>query len=910
MAGLRAQERLDRGSVASSFPTSEDDPRLIRALEDYLEAVEAGKAPSRDAYLEAHPEIASRLAGCLEGMEVIHEVIGKVGTGGGSSETMDGPIAMEEPPAGVLLGEYRLGRELGRGGMGIVYEAWQQSLGRRVAVKVLPFAATLDPRQLRRFKTEAQAAAYLQHEHIVPVYAFGTDRGTHYYAMRLIEGCSLASLIGRWRNDPRIDDRPAEMDEAIPVDPTDMGPFSDFVASVGIQAAEALEHAHSLGVLHRDIKPGNLLVDGSGHLWVTDFGLARIQATTSLTRSGDLLGTLRYMSPEQAKGRHSSVDHRADVYGLGATLYELLTRRPLFEGGDPSVLVEKIQRESPQAPRKLDPSIPRDLETIILKALAKEPGDRYGSAAELAEDLRRFRDDRPIRARRPSPSERLTRWARRHKPAVLTAGVLMVLALLAQSATIMLLALESRRARENAARASATSLRLYDMADDLYDQVAEGIGPNSEEAEARRRLLETALGIYERFAEEAEDDPSLAPRTAIALRKAGDIHARLGHRGEAAACYRRALARYRSPGDGRTTLGDDRPAEVAYVLNRLGTLLLVAGDRKNAIGLLEEAVVEQERQVARQGSAADRLTLIAYLIDLGRPVPDQQVSERSSRALARALALADELAHRSRIAPVPPGTIEQAEALKRLIQGKLERNDRRFADAIASDRSALDCYRQLVTAHPDRLEFQERASAAAMSLAWSLASCPDPSVRDESQAIALVTSTLEEDKGNPDLMVHAGVFLIQIDRHEQAERLFRKVLEVTPDRADVVNNLAWLLATSPDPSRRDPDEAIRLAERAIALDPTVASYWNTLGVAYYRAGRLKDALASLQTSMDLSDGGNGFDWFVLAMTLWKLGDRDAAELHYARAVNWMRLLPQSDSALKEFREEADSTVRA
>ncbi|MCI0465194.1 MAG: protein kinase [Gemmataceae bacterium] len=202
------------------------------------------------------------------------------------------------------------------------------------------------------------------------------------------------------------------------------------VAEWGIQAAEALEHAHQLGVVHRDIKPANLMLDGDGQLWVTDFGLARSAADSGLTMTGDVLGTLRYMSPEQALAKHGLVDHRTDIYTLGATLYELLTLRPAVEGESREEILRRLTLEEPAAPRRHERAIPPDLETVVLKALEKEPGSRYATAAELAADLRRFLEDRPILARRPGLAKRARKWSRRHPTLVwsVAVGVLVAVA--------------------------------------------------------------------------------------------------------------------------------------------------------------------------------------------------------------------------------------------------------------------------------------------------------------------------------------------------------------------------------------------------------------------------------------------------------------------------------------------------
>jgi serine/threonine protein kinase len=408
-----------------------DDPRVAAALEEYVTALEAGRRPDRADFLSRHAGIASALAGFLEGIDLLHSAA---------------PPEAARPPLPVLpgapLGDFQIVREIGRGGMGVVYEAVQLSLGRRVALKVLPLAATLDPRQLQRFKNEAQAAACLHHSHIVPIYAVGIDRGVHYYAMQLIEGRTLAALIQEQRRlaglgsagEPRElppalaatgDGRTTEC--ALPGLSTRPsarnGSYDRAVARLGIQAAEALEHAHQLGVIHRDIKPANLMLDATGELWVTDFGLAQIQTQDGLTMTGDLVGTLRYMSPEQALGKHNLLDQRTDVYSLGVTLYELLTLRPALPAADRQELLQQIAFTEPQPPRRLRPSIPVDLETILLKALAKNPEERYQTAGELADDLRSFCEDRPIRARRPSLLQRGARWARRRRSLVLSLGL-------------------------------------------------------------------------------------------------------------------------------------------------------------------------------------------------------------------------------------------------------------------------------------------------------------------------------------------------------------------------------------------------------------------------------------------------------------------------------------------------------
>ncbi len=413
-----------------------------------------------------------------------------------ANESSGTRLARSRLPSVGVLGDYQLVREIGRGGMGVVYEALQLSLNRRVALKVFPFAGVLDQRQLQRFKTEAQAAAGLHHGNIVPVYQIGCERAVHFYAMQYIEGQDVAELIRQLRNMAELDDfdpvartsshGPADgqlpTSESPGVEPTtrianllipsdqrgvredangelaydtsaaetaDSLPsagstmdsvttlgFYRRIADLGIQAAEALAFAHQHGVLHRDIKPSNLMLDADGKLWITDFGLARVEGDAGLTMTGDVMGTLRYMSPEQAGGRHAVVDQRSDVYSLGVTLYEMLTLHPIFAGCSRAELIQKRELEGPVPPRRIRKSLPPDLETVVLTAISKNPDDRYATAQELADDLRRFLENKPIQAKRPTVVKRITKWGQRHRSLAASLLVLMLAAVISTAAVL------------------------------------------------------------------------------------------------------------------------------------------------------------------------------------------------------------------------------------------------------------------------------------------------------------------------------------------------------------------------------------------------------------------------------------------------------------------------------------------
>jgi hypothetical protein len=387
-----------------------------------------------------------------------------------------------------------------------------------VALKVLPFAAAVDPRRLQRFKTEAAAAAHLRHEHIVPVHAVGCERGVHYYAMQFVEGQSLAALIAELWNEAASPAEPTASTAPAARLSTERragGPgFFDRVAALGRQAALALDHAHQTGVVHRDIKPGNLLLDPRGQLWVTDFGLAQMAGDGGMTVTGEVVGTLRYASPEQAVGRRGVVDHRTDVYSLGATLYELLTLRPPFEGYDRHDLLRQIAEATPPAPRALNPAVPAALETVVLKALRKEPADRYATAVELADDLQRFLDRRPVLARRPGVGDWLRLCARRHPAPLLVAAVALLVVTAGSVVSAALIGAERQRAeeayraeRQRAEEAEAHLALARRAVDDLFRVSEEELADRPGMELLRTRVLRTALAYYQEFLAAHRDDP-------------------------------------------------------------------------------------------------------------------------------------------------------------------------------------------------------------------------------------------------------------------------------------------------------------------------------------------------------------------------------------------------------------------
>ena len=530
---------------------SDQDDRVGEAVEVYMLAFEQGHPPGIDEFVARYPGLEEDIRAAIDGLEVVRGLLGlgsATGSGSGGPGGLDHRIESGQRIAG-----YRVVRELGRGGMGTVYEAVHVGLDRPVALKVLGVHAAPDSSARRRFLNEARTAAGLHHTHIVPVFDVGQVGGLCYYAMQRIEGSGLDRVLkhlrragrglggrrcrfllaaaklagGRSRRSSRGQYAPGYgLLGPVPVELATPAHRARSIARAGgrgrfaitrtgrrqragrkgrrrpvlgarrlnrvlgyclprrfagggrgrpgrifgrrrsavgplhrcSQSAAAGARAAAIrpagrpslfplgrqgrpgggrctgarprrGVIHRDVKPSNLLIDAKGSIWVTDFGLARRLADPGITHHDSLLGTPRYMSPEQAR-TSGTIDGRTDVYSLGATLYELLTLRPPFDGRTAAELIDQIGQQEPVAPTHIDRRVPRDLETIALKALAKRPADRYATAGELFDDLGRFLNREPVKARRIGPIGRAWRVARRHPgiTAVSTAAAVIVLA--------------------------------------------------------------------------------------------------------------------------------------------------------------------------------------------------------------------------------------------------------------------------------------------------------------------------------------------------------------------------------------------------------------------------------------------------------------------------------------------------
>ena len=639
----------------------------------FIELHRDGQRPAIEEYAIQHPKLADEIRELFPTMIALEKLKEK-------KQLATPPSRL---PSGIKqLGDFRIIGEIGRGGMGIVYEAEQLSLGRRVAVKVLPQQSLLRPKQLERFQREAMLAARLHHTNIVPVFGVGHDDGYHYIVMQFIDGVGLDEIIyqlscwsvdknggddfafelgenrtsqisesarsllaGDFQNRPRkqlaaerspktrdnaaetvalIDpdtresstehaqasEAPSEATSPATVrnetranassDKADVGSAPESsdsaatrrikdrlgpaywrsVARLGQQAASAIAYAHSQETMHRDLKPGNLLLDATGHLWVADFGLAKaVEQQQGISRTGDVVGTLAYMAPEQLSGKPEA---RSDIYSLGLTLYEMLTLQPAYDGRDGySQMIRKVSEGKLASPRKLNPEAPNELETIVLKAIAREPNARYATAQDLADDLNRFLDDRPILATRASLTEHAWRWSRRNP---LAAGLVgLVASLMFALAGVLAFAYASTNSalQEQIAEKQKTESTL-EISLIVLDQIYERIAPDRVSANdwsvadddgkaleiaatpsmspVTEAILEDLIAAYEEFAKIDTDNRVLKIKAAKAQRRSGEIQFRLGKYEQARSTLHRAIEQYEA-------LASDSDEEESYVVN-------------------------------------------------------------------------------------------------------------------------------------------------------------------------------------------------------------------------------------------------------------------------------------------------------------------------------------------------------
>ena len=617
---------------------------LDNAVEEFTHRLRQGQRPSIVEYKERYPSVAEEIEDLLTSVAMIEELKNQnTATADSLKKEMKQITRLER------IGDYRIIRELGRGGMGVVFEAIHESLGRRVAIKVMPNRTFDDEKYLERFKREAQAAANLHHTNIVSVFGIGQAGEHHYYVMEFVDGESLSDILKRLNDlsdantldgfdaETKENDAPvfsehqaiSEFDRQAP-SKVSLKKFDSprerflWSARIGAQLADGLAYAHGLDILHRDIKPANLLIDKHETVWLTDFGLVKNIAHQTITKTGDIIGTPQYMAPESFDG---SYDQRSETYCLGLTLYEMATLRPAFENATTPELIRRITTTSPIPPNKIDRKIPRDLNRIIQKSISKEPSYRYQSAADLRDDLRAFLDDRPIAARRISMVENMYRWGRRNPlqaslsffsaAMLLTIAVVATLALIKnnflyqQSQERLTSAKTERRAtaqhRELAERAIDVTVQSVDK---LFRSIAfknsnapndfsldgfgdlEGVSATLKESDSE--ILEQMLEFYLEFVGDNRYQSNIQLKTlsALAQRRVANFHHLMGQFDEAITSYRQAIEIYNE-----VNLASNNDLNSVFdlvrSLNELGKAYELrgrGGDRKSAGQQYERAI--------------------------------------------------------------------------------------------------------------------------------------------------------------------------------------------------------------------------------------------------------------------------------------------------------------------------------
>jgi len=843
-------ETLPAGSLLPELEPG-IDPQLAALLETYLTDLEQGAAPDRQAFLAQHPQHAAALESYLPWIELLYQA---------KPRDVD---ATANPPMPARLGDFRIVREIGRGGMGVVYEAEQISLKRRVALKVLPFASLLDERPLARFKNEAQAAAQLYHPHIVPVFAVGCERGMHFYVMQLIEGCTLDQFIQRPRAEA-ADPVPPDTTTRVAitkVQPTSSAALQRFhrYARWFIQAAEALDHAHNQGIVHRDIKPSNLMISEADDLWVTDFGLARTQRDASMTASGELLGTLRYMSPEQLRSKPGIVDHRTDIYSLGLSLYELIAQRPALPGQTHQELVRQIEHEEPISLRRLDASVPRDLASIVAKAICKLPEGRYASAQELSDDLRNFMAGRPTQARPATWRDQGEKWIRRHArlAAAVGMGLMLILVCGAVSTGMVWRArMDTDRAlvlaSENHLRAEAHLHDARQVVDQVFTGVATQLGEVPGAEPIRRQLLNQALAYYQKFAQQGSADPAVRSETASAHYRCGRINEQLGDDQAAAQAY--AAARHLWIQERTLQPAADQLRLLALCENNLGLILLRAGEADQAENHLRSAMRLQHRlTIERPQDLEARRELALSHANLAMVLGQRGKSAEARACLQQAIDLQRDDANLAPLARGDRGAIYN--------QLGVLCSDISADDAEAAFHHAVEDFERLIQESPLDLRWQAQLATTLNNRA-ALAAQANRLATAEADYRRAVNIQRELTRSAPQVVAHArdlavtqnnlGYLLSRQNHSEPAIEQFQQAREIlthlsqehakSPEFASrlgaVCNNLGltWENLDQVERAEAAYREAISWQQQALALSPN----W----------GQAQDYLAAHLTNLD------------------------------------------------------------
>lgn len=772
-------------------------------VESFLAELRRGEAPSVEDYARRYPEMAHEIRQNMPTLLLLEQV--KEDAQQQILPSVDGN-SDREPEKLERLGDYRLEREIGRGGMGIVYQAEQESLGRHVAVKVLAGHALLDSKYLTRFRREARAAARLHHTNIVPVLDVGECRGIHYIVMQYIPGHGLDQVIAELRRMRRD-----QHDSATSLLPGVLSCLSsgsaliesnrDYwrsVVRIGLQAANALAFAHAHGILHRDVKPSNLLLDEEGTTWVSDFGLAKSAEQESVTQSGDVLGTLRYMAPESFQGE---CDARSDIYGLGLTLYEMCSLEPARTAPRRNELIRQITHGDVPRLRRIHRDVPRDLETIVHKAIDTDPHRRYQAAGQLAADLECFLEDRPIRARRIGTGERLWRWCRRN-PTIAVAALTFLLTLGAAFAAVT-------RSRHDALEALADAQTQRGVAEERRIQADAARQLAEKRADDDRRNFRWARRTVDKYLTEISHDPLLKAHGMEPLRQRLLQTARL---------FYDEFVNVKT-GDARLQL--DR----AKAYRQLASISDDVGDKQRALDLLSKS-----REILQEASSQDvdpiecRFEAAANYRVAGKihfklgQFPDAQAAYEQSLKLLRELT-------RDR----PQDQIQRrllADVLGKLGVTYLKAGRVSEAESLLDE--AVTTLQLLVAENPHDAENQEELASthSKLSILYALTKRPEPSDAQQRRAIEIRRRLVKQYPHDPRFREKLAVdYLNSASGHSAAGRN-EAALSSIKAALDMLQRL------------RDSHPNVELYQ------VNLAHAYRSLGQVHFKAGRMDDVETS------------------------------------------------------------------
>lgn len=860
------------------------EAEIQAALAEFLVSRKSGIEIDIDAFCSSHPAIASELRDAIQDyVGIVEQALDQKHARPAPSEESKRALA-----AGSVLGDFRIIRELGRGGMGVVYLAEQISLPRQVALKVLAPFMTSASADAERFRAEARAAATLSHPGIVKVLAIGSEGDTLYFAMELVDGVGLDRVLERLR-----------ANLLLPVDAVSIAPlfgenadggsspwrgsYANAMVRMIAEVAEALEHAHRRGVIHRDVKPSNILLRRDGSAVLTDFGLARAAGSASLTQTGHLLGTPGYLAPERVGARSQVGDARCDVFSLGVTLYECLTLRRPFEGATPGEVLANILLRDPIEPSRLGARVPRDVSTIVLKALEKSPLRRYTSAAAMAEDLRAYLDGRAIRARPLGPLGRLVRTARR-RPAASAAVVLafllfgggpMAFGLREQVHTKRI---EHALKEEQAARERAEA--DFQMASEAIHRMLIRVSqerllyvPKMESV--RREILEEARTLYEEFLKRHEGVLSLRREVAYAYYQVGEIRSRLGETDGVLEPLAKAEELLCACG----AEAADEPKlveELARVRVASGAELLHQGEAAEAASELEQAIELLRRGLAR---APNELCLLRALGDGLRALGDARRAcgraEEAERAQSEAVATIREVlsleASQSR-----DSRIALAAALAQWAITLLDRGD--AAAAIVAFDSAIELRDALSREAPTGQELVSGLEGLHVGIANALARAGRYSDAKARLVAGLerLQRFIEEYPGaivlRSDLagtFLNLAVICDHLKEHdaavahcERAIDVYRSLATESPMRVSALQGLASALTNlgtatlrmgAIEAARAHLEEAASTQRRVITLMPQSPAALQTLSACCSYLAMALEALGEIELARELSD---------------------------------------------------------